>query len=343
MTCGSRGRLLRLSLGDLLPAAGLGVDNSWDLNAFRSSLRIEVGGIAYLRACLSAPAPRRVFWLTCGPARAQVTRLTDESVEFDLVGVDPAIANALRRIMISEIPTMAIEHVFFVNNTSIIQDEVLAHRLGLIPILADPSKFATRGKEDLANERNTIVLRLRHRCRTLEGEDARVYSSALEWLPGGSEVRPQLHLQSGAAGGGLARTCQGCVACPAHPCPSLLCADAGGDVLRLHRQSDGGAPGGHPPRPRAHSPGTPAPGAGDRPGGPLHEGRGAGACQVVARGHRVVQAAPGGGAEAGGDGGRRRCAGGGAAGAGGGPGEGGGALRGGGGRPETRQAAREGE
>lgn len=51
----------------------------------------------------------------------QVTYLSDDVVEFDLVGVDPAIANALRRIMISEIPTIAIENVYFVNNTSIIQ------------------------------------------------------------------------------------------------------------------------------------------------------------------------------------------------------------------------------
>jgi DNA-directed RNA polymerase I and III subunit RPAC1 len=42
-------------------------------------------------------------------------------MEFDLIGVDPSIANALRRILIAEVPTIAIEHVFIVNNTSIIQ------------------------------------------------------------------------------------------------------------------------------------------------------------------------------------------------------------------------------
>lgn len=39
---------------------------------------------------------------------------------------------------------MAIEKVFIYNNTSIIQDEVLAHRLGLIPIKADPRLFEYR-------------------------------------------------------------------------------------------------------------------------------------------------------------------------------------------------------
>lgn len=36
---------------------------------------------------------------------------------------------------------MAIEKVLMANNTSIVQDEVLAHRLGLIPISVDPRHF----------------------------------------------------------------------------------------------------------------------------------------------------------------------------------------------------------
>ena len=41
-------------------------------------------------------------------------------MEFDLINIDPAITNAIRRILMAEVPTMAIEHVFYVNNTSII-------------------------------------------------------------------------------------------------------------------------------------------------------------------------------------------------------------------------------
>ncbi|KYK56860.1 DNA-directed RNA polymerases I and III 40 kDa polypeptide [Drechmeria coniospora] len=52
---------------------------------------------------------------------------------FSLVGLDASLANAFRRILISEIPTLAIENVYIENNTSVVQDEVLAHRLGLIP------------------------------------------------------------------------------------------------------------------------------------------------------------------------------------------------------------------
>jgi len=42
-------------------------------------------------------------------------------IEFDMVGVDPSLPNALRRILISEVPSMAIEKVHIFNNTSIIQ------------------------------------------------------------------------------------------------------------------------------------------------------------------------------------------------------------------------------
>ena len=43
-----------------------------------------------------------------------------------------------------QVPTMAIEKVFVANNTSVIQDEVLAHRLGLVPIRVDPRKFTDK-------------------------------------------------------------------------------------------------------------------------------------------------------------------------------------------------------
>jgi hypothetical protein len=70
-----------------------------------------------------------------------ITSLSDEAVEFDLKGVAANLANALRRILLSEVPSMAIETVFVHNNTSIIPDEVLAHRYVARSVLA-PSSHA---------------------------------------------------------------------------------------------------------------------------------------------------------------------------------------------------------
>ncbi|EEQ86537.1 hypothetical protein RJZ56_001014 [Blastomyces dermatitidis] len=94
---------------------------------------------------------------------------------FSLVGVDAAIANAFRRIMIAEIPSLAIETVYIHNNTSVIQDEVLAHRLGLVPLTGAAEginwlrwfRQPTEGKPDSGSElsdSNTIVLHLSVEC-----------------------------------------------------------------------------------------------------------------------------------------------------------------------------------
>jgi len=62
--------------------------------------------------------------------------LEDNSEKFvvELKNTTPSFANAIRRIIISEIPVLAIEEVEVKENNSALQDELLAHRLGLIPL-----------------------------------------------------------------------------------------------------------------------------------------------------------------------------------------------------------------
>lgn len=76
-----------------------------------------------------------------------IKKLDSEEIVFDLAGAEPPLANALRRIMIAEIPTIAIEKVTIWQNTSIIPDENLAHRLGLIPLNVD-ARLMDYHKED---------------------------------------------------------------------------------------------------------------------------------------------------------------------------------------------------
>jgi len=56
-------------------------------------------------------------------------------------GTEISAMNALRRVAIAEVPTIAIDMVEITTNTSVISDEMLAHRLGLVPLAADSSKF----------------------------------------------------------------------------------------------------------------------------------------------------------------------------------------------------------
>ncbi len=66
---------------------------------------------------------------------------TDLKAKFILKNAPVAFANSFRRAMKSLVPTMAIDYVDFYLNTSFLYDEILAHRLGLIPIKTNLDKF----------------------------------------------------------------------------------------------------------------------------------------------------------------------------------------------------------
>ena len=83
---------------------------------------------------------------------------------FVLKGSDPSFANAIRRCSIEEVPTMAIEEVEIRKNSSVLYDEMLAHRLGLVPLTTDlksyvlPEKCKCEG-EGCARCRLTMTLK----------------------------------------------------------------------------------------------------------------------------------------------------------------------------------------
>lgn len=59
-----------------------------------------------------------------------------ERLEFELRRVDNAFANGLRRVLLAEVPTLAIDSVTIHANTSVFADEMIAHRLGLTPMFS---------------------------------------------------------------------------------------------------------------------------------------------------------------------------------------------------------------
>lgn len=72
-------------------------------------------------------------------------------MSFEIIGIEAPIANAFRRILISEIPTMCIDKVTLWQNTSILPDEMFVHRLGLVPIDADPDLFEYKRRKTSAS------------------------------------------------------------------------------------------------------------------------------------------------------------------------------------------------
>jgi len=78
--------------------------------------------------------------------KVKVLKKNDEKIKFMIEGINSALAGELRRIMMSEVPTLAIEWVDFVKNNSVLWDEIVASRLGLIPLVFKSKSY--KFKED---------------------------------------------------------------------------------------------------------------------------------------------------------------------------------------------------
>ncbi len=71
----------------------------------------------------------------------RVVEKTDATMRLIIQGADVPFMNALRRIMLSEVPSMAIDEVVVIENSSMLHDEILTHRLGLIPLKTDLDSY----------------------------------------------------------------------------------------------------------------------------------------------------------------------------------------------------------
>ena len=71
----------------------------------------------------------------------EVVSKDKHKIAIKLHDVPMQYANALRRVCLNGVPVFAIDTVDVVENSSVLPDEGLAHRLGLIPITTDNSRF----------------------------------------------------------------------------------------------------------------------------------------------------------------------------------------------------------
>ena len=75
-----------------------------------------------------------------------------EKISIKLKGIPLQYANALRRVCLNGVTVFAIDTVDIIENTSVLPDEGLAHRLGLIPLKTDLSRFNEPSKCDCQSE-----------------------------------------------------------------------------------------------------------------------------------------------------------------------------------------------
>ena len=65
----------------------------------------------------------------------------DREARFLVRGITPAFANGIRRAMVADVPTFSIDTVRVVENTSVMFDEQIGLRLGLVPLETDLDDF----------------------------------------------------------------------------------------------------------------------------------------------------------------------------------------------------------
>ena len=71
----------------------------------------------------------------------EIINKDSQKISVKLKGVPLQYANALRRVCLNGVPVFAIDTVDIIENSSVLPDEGLAHRLGLIPIKTDLTRF----------------------------------------------------------------------------------------------------------------------------------------------------------------------------------------------------------
>jgi DNA-directed RNA polymerase subunit D len=121
--------------------------------------------------------------------KIKVIQETEDSISLQLEGVDRSYANALRRFCISEVPSMAIDDIVILENSSVLYDEILAHRLGMIPLKTDLERYVLPERCDCGSPLGC------QKCRVLLVLDATAKDKARTVLSGDlvsedREIRP---------------------------------------------------------------------------------------------------------------------------------------------------------
>jgi len=96
--------------------------------------------------------------------KIEVVELADNLIRFTVKGVSTKFANSIRRTILDGVPSMAVDDVIIIDNSSVMPDETLAHRLGLIPLKTDLESYVLPEncscKSDLGCNRCRAVLTL---------------------------------------------------------------------------------------------------------------------------------------------------------------------------------------
>ncbi len=86
---------------------------------------------------------------------------TSNKYVFEISDANAGYVNSIRRVLTSNVPVMAISKVEFKKNDSVLYDEMLAHRLGLIPLKTDLKSYNVPKKDEAESAATHAVFTLK--------------------------------------------------------------------------------------------------------------------------------------------------------------------------------------
>lgn len=110
-----------------------------------------------------------------------------ERMSFEMHHISPPIANLFRRVLTTEVPTLAFDRILIEENDGPVLDELLSHRLGLVPVAGPVTKmdYITESNQagfNALDPRRVLLFEL-DATGAKEAAVTPVYSRQLQWVP----------------------------------------------------------------------------------------------------------------------------------------------------------------
>lgn len=128
--------------------------------------------------------------------RLTLRKLDGNACEFLLEGVTPAYANAIRRAILADVPMLAIDEVVVVKNDSVLFDEILAHRLALVPLKVDEATYdvllecSEEGRREGCVASFALEVEADRQATVFSGHLKFAGFTGISGIPAGVEVKP---------------------------------------------------------------------------------------------------------------------------------------------------------
>lgn len=113
--------------------------------------------------------------------KIKITSSSDRMITFEMKGVDVSLAHSIKKAAWGEVPTMAIDKIEIIKNTSAVPEETLLEQFSYVTFNVDPKKFNFRSGEEEPSNDNAVMFEFTAKNTTASG--GKVFSKLFKWIP----------------------------------------------------------------------------------------------------------------------------------------------------------------